>query len=387
MRDAGLWTGADGDQSSDNVVSTSMLTRGRAMNHAGTARRRATSLAIGAVAALALAACGGGSEPGGGGGGGGDRPIVGLITKTDTNPFFVKMREGAQQAAQQAGVELQSFAGRQDGDNESQVQAIETLISAGAAGFLITPNDSKAIVPTLDRARQQGLFVIALDTQTEPPDAADATFATDNFQAGLLIGQWAKSKFEAEGKQAKIAMLDLSPNRPTVDVQRDQGFLQGFGIEVGDPTQIGDESDPRIVGHDVTDGAEEGGRTAMENLLQRDPSINLVYTINEPAAAGAYEAIKAAGRQNDIEIVSVDGGCPGVENVKAGIIGATSQQYPLKMASEGVAAIAKFASDGTKPQATAGKDFTDTGVTLVTDEPQPGVPSQDTAFGLENCWG
>jgi fructose transport system substrate-binding protein len=252
---------------------------------------------------------------------------------------------------------------------------------------MITANDSAAIVPTLDRARQAGLMVIALDTQTDPPDAADATFATDNFQAGLLIGQWAKTKFEAEGKQAKIAMLDLSPNRPTVDVQRDQGFLQGFGIEVGDPTQIGDESDPRIVGHDVTDGEPQGGRTAMENLLQKDPTINLVYTINEPAAAGAYEAIKAAGRENDIEIVSVDGGCPGVENVKAGIIGATSQQYPLKMASQGVEALSAFAKDGTKPQATVGKDFVDTGVTLVTDEPQPGVEAKDTAFGLENCWG
>ncbi|HLU53841.1 MAG TPA: sugar ABC transporter substrate-binding protein [Pseudonocardia sp.] len=357
------------------------------MNRAVAARRRAGAIAIGAAAALVLAACGGGSEASGGGGGDGDRPIVGLITKTDTNPFFVKMREGAEAAAEQWGVELQSFAGRQDGDNESQVQAIETLISAGAAGFLITPNDSKAIVPTLDRARQQGLFVVALDTQTEPPDAADATFATDNFQAGLLIGQWAKAKFESEGKEPRIAMLDLSPNRPTVDVQRDQGFLQGFGIDIGDPTQIGDENDPRIAGHDVTDGAEEGGRTAMENLLQRDPSINLVYTINEPAAAGAYEAIKAAGRENDIEIVSIDGGCPGVENVKAGIIGATSQQYPLKMASEGVAAIAQYAQDGTKPASTPGKDFVDTGVTLITDEPQPGVPSQDTTFGLENCWG
>src|SRR4051794_25248037 len=125
------------------------------MNKAGTARRRAGALAVGAVAALALAACGGGSESSGGGGGGGDKPIVGLITKTDTNPFFVKMKEGAQQAAASSGVELQTFAGKQDGDNESQVQAIETLISAGAAGFLITPNDSKAIVPTLDRARQQ----------------------------------------------------------------------------------------------------------------------------------------------------------------------------------------------------------------------------------------
>jgi fructose transport system substrate-binding protein len=354
--------------------------------------RRAALIATGLTASLVLAACGGGGSSGSSGSGAsgsasGEEVIVGLITKTDTNPFFVKMKDGATQAAQQAGVTLQSFAGKQDGDNEAQVQAIENLISAGAKGFMITANDSKAIVPSLDKAKQAGMLVIALDTPVDPADAADATFATDNFQAGNLIGQWAKAKFEAEGKQARIAMLDLSPNGVSVDVQRDQGFLSGFGIDIANKDQIGDESDPRIVGHDVTDGAEEGGRTAMENLLQRDPTINLVYTINEPAAAGAYEAIKAAGRENDIEIVSVDGGCPGVENVQAGIIGATSQQYPLKMASQGVEALAAFAKDGTKPQPTAGKDFVDTGVTLVTDEPQPGVESQDTAFGLENCWG
>jgi fructose transport system substrate-binding protein len=356
------------------------------MSTARTALRRSGALLTGLLAATALTACGD-SGGAGGGGGGGDRPIVGLITKTDTNPFFVKMKEGAQQAAMEQGVDLQSFAGKQDGDNEAQVQAIETLISAGAAGFMITPSDSKAIVPALDKARQAGLLVIALDTQTDPPDAADATFATDNFQAGLLIGQWAKAKFDAAGTEARIALLDLNANQVSVDVQRDQGFLQGFGIDVGDEKIIGDESDPRIVGHDVTDGAEEGGRTAMENLLQKDPTINLVYTINEPAAGGAYQALKAAGRENDVTIVSVDGGCPGVAAVRSGQLGATSQQYPLLMAQQGVEALAAFAKDGTKPSPTPGKDFTDTGVTLITDAPQPGVDSKDTAFGTENCWG
>jgi len=125
----------------------------------------------------------------------------------------------------------------------------------------------------------------------------------------------------------------------------------------------------------------------MENLLQKDPSINLVYTINEPAAAGAYEALKAAGKEKDVTIVSVDGGCPGVENVKKGVIGATSQQYPLKMAEMGVQAVTEFAESGKKPEPTAGKDFVDTGVTLVTDKPVDGVESKDTAFGLKNCWG
>ena len=354
--------------------------------------RRAAVIATGLTASLVLAACGGGGSSGSSGSGAtggasGDQAIVGLITKTDTNPFFVKMKEGATQAAQQAGVQLQSFAGKQDGDNEAQVQAIENLISAGAKGFMITANDSKAIVPSLDKAKQAGMLVIALDTPVDPPDAADATFATDNFQAGNLIGQWAKAKFDAAGKQARIAMLDLSPNGVSVDVQRDQGFLSGFGIDIANKDQIGDESDPRIVGHDVTDGAEEGGRTAMENLLQKDPTINLVYTINEPSAAGAYAALEAAGKQNDVTIVSVDGGCPGVAAVKAGQLGATSQQYPLKMAQEGVNAIAAFAKDGTKPENTAGKTFVDTGVNLITDQPQTGVPSQDTTFGQQNCWG
>jgi len=331
------------------------------------------------AAAFALSACGGDDA------GSGDKPIVGLITKTDTNPFFVKMKEGAQQSADKEGLQLQSFAGKRDGDNDAQVQAVESLISSGAKGFLITPSDSKAIVPSLDKARQAGLLVIALDTQTDPPDAADATFATDNFQAGTLIGKWAADKMA--GKPAKIAMLDLDPNGVSVDVQRDQGFLSGYGIDVKDKNRIGDESDPQIVGHDVTNGDPEGGRTAMENLLQKDPSINLVYTINEPAAAGAYQALKAAGKDKSVTIVSIDGGCPGVDNVKAGVIGATSIQFPLKMASLGIEAIGKFAEDGTKPETTEGKNFTDTGVELITDQPQGGLPSKDTAWGKQNCWG
>jgi fructose transport system substrate-binding protein len=342
------------------------------------------AVAIGVTLTLTAftAGCGGDA-----GSAGRDGQVVGLITKTDTNPFFVKMKQGAQQAAGPQGVTLQTFAGKQDGDNEAQVQAIENLMSAGAKGFLITPNDSKAIVPSIDKAKQQGMLVIALDTPTDPPSAVDATFATDNYQAGKLIGQWAKAKFAAAGQPARIALLDDNANQTSVDVKRDQGFLDGFGIGVGDPDRIGDENDPRISGHDVTNGNEEGGRTAMENLLQKDPAINLVYTINEPAAAGAYQALTAAGKEKQVTIVSVDGGCPGVGNVSKKVIGATSMQFPLKMAELGVQAIATFAKDGTKPQASAGKDFVDTGVQLISDDPQTGVESKDSAWGKQNCWG
>lgn len=310
-----------------------------------------------------------------------------LITKTDTNPFFVKMKEGAIAGAEANGIKLQTFAGKIDGDVDSQVQAVETCIASGAKGILITPTDSRALAPVVQQARDNGLLVIALDTPFEPADTADATFATDNFKAGVLIGQWAKAKMGDNADNAKIALLDLNASEISVDYLRDNGFLHGFGIDIKDPKDIGDEDDPRIVGNDVTNGNEEGGRTAMENLLQVDPEINLVYTINEPAAAGAYEALKAVGREKDVMIVSVDGGCPGVQNIAEGVIGATSMQFPLLMASKGIEAIKSWAETGEKPQNTEGLDFYNTGVELITDSPVDGIPSLTSAEGLEKCWG
>ncbi len=310
-----------------------------------------------------------------------------LITKTDTNPFFVKMKEGALQGAEANGIDLQTFAGKIDGDVETQVAAVETCIASGAKGILITPSDSRALAPIVTKARDAGLLVIALDTPFEPADTADATFATDNFKAGELIGQWAAAKLGADAANAKIALLDLNASEISVDYLRNNGFLKGFGIDIKDPTDIGDEDDPRIVGNDVTNGNEEGGRTAMENLLQKDPGVNVVYTINEPAAAGAYEALKAAGKADGVLIVSVDGGCPGVQNVSEGIIGATSMQFPLLMASLGIEAIKAWAESGAKPENTPGLDFFNTGVELITDQPADGIESISSEEGLGKCWG
>lgn len=310
-----------------------------------------------------------------------------LITKTDINPFFVKMKEGAEARAAELGINLSSFAGEFEGDNEGQVAAIETCIASGAKGILLTPSDTVGMVPAVLAAREAGLLVIALDTPLEPITAADATFATDNFEAGRLIGAWAKAQLGDAADSAKIGFLDITESQPTVGVLRDQGFMTGFGIDTVDISKWGDETDPRIVGHAVTLGSEEGGRNGMETLLSLDPGINLIYTINEPAAAGAYETLKAFGRENDVLVTSVDGGCPGVQNVAEGIIGATSQQYPLLMASLGIEAIAAWAKDGSKPENTPGKDFFDTGVALVTDKPVDGVPSISVEEGLALCWG
>jgi fructose transport system substrate-binding protein len=306
-------------------------------------------------------------------------PVIGLITKTESNPFFVKMREGAQAAARSGGARLLTAAGKNDADNAGQVTAIENMIAAGAKVILITVNDSKAIVPAIRRARQRGILVIALDSPTDPVDATDALYATDNYEAGTLIGAYARAALGA--KPARIATLDLFPGHP-VGAQRHNGFLKGFGLpappktsnELGRPTQVVCMADSY--------GNQTRGQAAMENCLQKNPDINVVYTINEPTAAGAYTAIRAAGKEKSAVIVSVDGGCQGIRNVSSGAIAATAQQYPVKMALLGVAAGLAYLKTGVKPPG-----YTNTGVTLIAAKPVPGVASSDVKTGLAQCFG
>jgi fructose transport system substrate-binding protein len=310
-----------------------------------------------------------------------------LITATDANPFFAKMREGAAQKAEELGIKLSSYAGKVIGDIETQQAAMEACILSGVQGILLNASDSKALSPVVKQARDAGILVIALDTPLEPADTADATFATDNYLAGQLIGRWAAASLGEGAADAKIVTLNFGPAQPLVDVLRNQGFLEGFGIDLADPSKYGDETDPRIVGQEASGANEEGGLKAMEALLQKEPGINVVYTINEPAAAGAWEAIKAAGRENDILMVSVDGGCTGTKSVAEGTLGATAQQYPLKMAALGVEAIKTYVETGAKPEPSPGLTIFNTGVALVTDRPAAGLESIDSAEGMALCWG
>lgn len=359
-------------------------------------RRAAAPLALLAAGSLVVAGCqvqSADTPAGGTGSVAADQPVaVTLITKTSTNPFFIAMQEGAKKAGTENNVKIEFAAGKEDGDEATQVNAIEQAIARGDKGILITPA-TDGVNPAIEQARQAGLFVIALDTPPDPPDTVDITFATDNFKAGELIGQWSAKKMG--GQKATIALLDLFNDKvASVDYNRNQGFLTGMGIDTKDKTKNGDEAktgkysggDYEIVCNEPTNGAQDKGRTAMENCLAKSKNINLVYTINEPAAAGAAEALDAAGVK--ATIVSVDGGCdPGITSVKSGVIGATSQQYPLKMAEEGVKAIAQVARGGEKPTPTEGLEFFDTGVALVTDDPQDGVESIDTTEGESLCWG
>ncbi len=334
-------------------------------------------------------------------GGGGD-VAVSLITKDSTNAFFVAMQEGAREKADELGVDLTVGSGQAEGDDQGQIDLIENAIAAGQDGILITPM-SVNVNNAIQQARDAGLYVIALDTPTDPPDVVDITFATDNCLAGEAIGQWAAGKLN--GEKAVIARLIIFDDRTvSVDYCRDNGFLKGMGIDIGELTVIGDEPESgsyttgaggeyEIVCVEATGANEEGGRTGMETCLSQNPDINVVYTINEPTAFGAIAALETAGKTvgEDVFVVSVDGGLAGVQRVQDGGIQATSQQYPLLMASLGLEAIKEIAEGGAPPENTsADGTFFDTGVALCTDDPMDTVtvaPQETSQYCIDNAWG
>jgi fructose transport system substrate-binding protein len=310
---------------------------------------------------------------------GAQTPTIGLITKTESNPFFVMMKKGAEAAAKANGARLLSAAGKHDGDNAGQVAAIENMIASGAKVIMITPSDAKAIVPAITRARAKGILVIALDSPSDPVDAADALFATDNYRAGTLIGQYARVALN--GKPARIATIDAFPGH-RVGAQRHNGFLKGFGLAAPDRNDNTLGKPAEVVCMADGYGDQSRGQTAMENCLQKNPDINVVYAMNEPTAAGAYRALKSRRREKDVVLVSVDGGCQGVRDIASGEIAATAQQYPLKMAEIGVSAAMTFIKTGKKPSG-----YTDTGVALIAAKQIAGVESRDVKTGLELCFG
>lgn len=336
----------------------------------GVRRHSRTAALVGSLVLAAAALAGCGSADGDSGGGGSDEVLVGVITKNNFNPYWVAIADGAKEAAKEKGVELITSVGKSDTDNASQVSAIENMITRGVSTILITPADNKAIVPAIEKARDAGIQVIALDAATQPEDAVDATFATNHTTMGQLIGEWAKAKFD--GQEIRLAMLNCDPAAAPC-IQRHDGFLEGLGLS---------SDDPSISGEATTDATIATGQSNMETLLQKDPDINLVYTVSEPVGYGAYQAIKQAGLEDQITLVTIDGSCQGVQYVKDGKFAANSQQYPQLMASMGIDAAVEFAETGKKVTG-----LVDTGEKLVTDDPQDGVEGMSSDEGASDCWG
>ena len=322
----------------------------------------ATTLAVGITAALG--ACADNRPP----------VSIGLITKQETNPYWVTLRTVAEDSARKAGATLTTATGSSDVDVEAQRTALKEMVDKGVNGILITPTNSTALAAEIQAARDKGVTVIALDTPMEPQETTNAYFGTDNKRAGELIGRYARAKSDELGLSPQIMMLNLSPGI-TSGENRSAGFQEGFNI----PADSG-----WVVEQANIEGDRGLAQQAMTEALTKNPNINVVYAVNEPAAQGAVDALKSAGKDlARTVVVAVDGGCEAMkDSVRPGDIDATAMQFPQNMAREGVEAIVAKVREGREPSG-----YLATGTELVTGSPAPGITAKNVEYGVRTCWG
>ena len=244
---------------------------------------------------------------------------IGLAVSTQSNPFFVDLREGAEAKAAELGVQLR-VVDAQD-DSARMLAGIEDLIAAGVDVLLINPTDSAAVIPGVLAANRAGIPVITVDRAADG-GVIVSHIASDNVLGGRMA---AELVVQASGGQAKVVELEGIPGT-TAARERGQGFNEVIGQYPG----------ITVVARQEAGFYRARGLTVMENILQAQPQIDFVFAHNDEMALGALVAIEAAGRASQIKVIGFDATDDAVRAVREGRMLATVAQQPRLMGALGV---------------------------------------------------
>jgi len=246
---------------------------------------------------------------------------VGLILSTLDNPFFVTLKEGAEEAATAAGLELIVLDSQNDPAKE--LANMEDLLTKGVDVILINPTDSDAVGNAIALANEQGIPVITLDRGANSGEVV-THIASDNVAGGVMAGEYIAELLSGAGNVVELEGI------AGTSAARDRG--QGFNDAIAG-TEI------KVVAKQVADFDRTKGLSVMENILQAQPEIDAVFAHNDEMALGALTAIEASGRT--ILIVGFDATDDAVAAVDAGKLAATVAQQPAMIGSLGVEAALK----------------------------------------------
>jgi ribose transport system substrate-binding protein len=261
---------------------------------------------------------------------------IGLALSTLNNPFFVSLRDGAQKAADQAGIQLVVA----DGANDSARQAdeIANFITQQLNVMLVNPTDSDAVIPSVQKANDAKIPVIALDRASNGGTVA-SFIASNNIVAGRDAAQLL---LEAVPEGAKVAML---VGVPGASAARDRG--QGFTDALADKTM--NSKGVTLVTQQVANFDRGQALNVMQNILTANPDIAGVFCQNDEMALGAVQAIKARNLTGNVAIVGIDGSPDAITAIKDGDMYATVAQQPDIMGQLGVASAVEILNGATPP--------------------------------------
>lgn len=246
---------------------------------------------------------------------------VGFVISTQSNPFFVTLKDGAEAQAKELGIEL-IVLDSQD-DSTKAAANMEDLITRGVDLILLNPTDSDAIVNSVIAANEAGIPVITVDRGSNGGDVV-SYIASDNIAGGKMAGEFIVEKLGGSGKVVELEGIAGT----NAAQERGEGFnaaIAGQGIEV--------------VAKQTANFDRAEGLSVMENILQSQPEIDAVFAHNDEMALGALEAIRASGRE--ILVVGFDATDDALAAVKAGDMAATVAQQPDLIGKMGIDAAAK----------------------------------------------
>ena len=266
---------------------------------------------------------------------------IGLVVSTLNNPFFVSLKEGAEQKAKDMGMELVVLDSQNDPAQE--LANVEDLLTQGVSLILINPTDSDAVGNAIIAANNKNVPVVTLDRGANQGEVV-SHIASDNVAGGVMAGEHIVSLLGGKGKVVELEGI------AGTSAARDRG--QGFNDAIAG-TEI------EVVAKQVADFDRTQGLSVMENILQAQPEIDAVFAHNDEMALGAQKAIEASGRE--IIIVGFDATDDAVAAVKEGKMSATVAQQPSLIGELGVET-AKKILDGESVE-----DFVPVDLQLVTE--------------------
>jgi ribose transport system substrate-binding protein len=245
---------------------------------------------------------------------------MGLSLSTLNNPFFVTLRDGAQEAADKAGVDL-VVVDAQD-DPATEATNIEDLIQQGVDAILVNPTDADAVVPSIQKANEAGIPIFTID-RAASGGVVVSHIASDNVAGGFMAGKFLCDAMGGEGKVVELEGI------AGTSAARDRG--QGFNTYMSNECPGAE-----IVARQTANFNRAEGLTVFENILQAQPEINGTFAHNDEMILGALEAAEAAGRAAEIIFVGFDAVDDAVAAVNAGKLAATIAQQPAEMGRLGI---------------------------------------------------
>lgn len=276
--------------------------------------------------------------------------VIGISMKTLSAPYFAAQDDAARKEAEKIG--CKAIAADAGDDLNKQISDVEDMVAQGVGAIVINVRDSQGLVPAVNAAAAAGVKVIAIDSTIDPSANIVTLVQSSNTQNGMLVGQWLADK--TKGQDLKIALLSGDQGNE-VGQERRLGVLAGLlEGQLKNSGSAGFE----VVAQGWGNWGNEGGLTAMEDILTAHPDVNVVLGENDSMLLGARNALKAAGLDDKVLLVAAaDGQREALELIKDGEYGATGLNNPANVAAKAVD-LAKQAIEGTLPDDTPRVTYT-----------------------------